>query len=98
MEKSRIKAENAGSALDNALASLPRAEDVYPEFTLTADFSHLSDNQKKLLLILVDISEIMDQLFWLQSSVSKKEFLSQVKDDNVRKLYVVRNLKIPDLL
>lgn len=44
----------------------PRPE-VYAEFTLTADLSDLSDDQIQMIKILIDASEIMDDLFWRQS-------------------------------
>ena len=44
----------------------PRPE-VYAEFTLTADLSDLSDNQRQMIALLIDASEIMDDLFWRQT-------------------------------
>jgi len=44
----------------------PRPE-VYADFTLTADLSDLSDDQIQMIKILIDASQIMDDLFWRQS-------------------------------
>jgi hypothetical protein len=44
----------------------PRPE-VYADFTLTADLSELSDEQREMISILIDASQIMDDLFWKQS-------------------------------
>jgi hypothetical protein len=58
---------------------------IYKEVTLTADLSHLSANQKKMLALLIDASKIMDDLFWQQAySQDKKSFLASIKDENVR--------------
>ncbi|PKG86407.1 Zn-dependent hydrolase [Colwellia sp. 75C3] len=58
---------------------------IYKEVTLTADLSHLSVNQKKMLALLIDASKIMDDLFWQQAySQDKKSFLASIKDENVR--------------
>ena len=60
--------------------------DIYKEVTLTADLSHLSDNQKKMLALLIDASKIMDDLFWKQAfSENKKTFLASIKDEKVRR-------------
>ena len=40
---------------------------IYAEVTLTADLSHLTDNQREMIRILIDASQIMDDLFWKQS-------------------------------
>lgn len=42
--------------------------DIYTPVTLQADLSHLSDNQKKMVAILIDASKIMDELFWQQAT------------------------------
>lgn len=59
---------------------------IYKEVTLSADLNHLSDNQKKMLALLIDASKIMDDLFWQQAfSSDKKTFLASIKDKNVRR-------------
>ncbi len=44
----------------------PRPE-IYAEFTLTADLSHFSDEQREMIGILIEASQIMDDLFWKQA-------------------------------
>ena len=44
----------------------PRPE-IYAEFTLSADLSYLTDNQRKMIGLLIEASEIMDDLFWRQA-------------------------------
>ncbi|MBT8107695.1 MAG: Zn-dependent hydrolase [Gammaproteobacteria bacterium] len=41
--------------------------EIYADFTLTADLSRLSDEQKQMIALLIDASRIMDDLFWRQS-------------------------------
>ena len=41
--------------------------EIYADFTLTADLSHLEDDQKSMIALLIEASEIMDDLFWRQS-------------------------------
>ena len=41
--------------------------DIYAEFTLTADLSNLTDNQREMIGVLITASEIMDDLFWRQA-------------------------------
>ncbi len=44
----------------------PRPE-IYANFALTADVSGLSDNQRQMIRLLIEASEIMDDLFWRQA-------------------------------
>lgn len=60
--------------------------DIYKPVTLTADLSHLSENQRKMLAILIDASKIMDDLFWNQAfGQDKQAFLASISDDKVRR-------------
>lgn len=59
--------------------------DIYHPVELTADLSHLSQKQQEMLGVLIDASEIMDDLFWLQAfGEDKTEFLDKIKDPKVR--------------
>ncbi|NMP30929.1 Zn-dependent hydrolase [Thalassotalea sp. M1531] len=59
--------------------------DIYKTVTLSADLSHLSDNQKQMLSLLIDASKIMDDLFWKQAfGQSKAEFLASIADPKVK--------------
>lgn len=44
----------------------PRPE-IYADFALTADLGHLSDNQREMIKVLIEASEIMDDLYWRQA-------------------------------
>ena len=60
--------------------------DIYTTVALTTDLSSLSDNQKQMLVKLIDASKIMDDLFWQQSfGESKSGFLAKISDDKVKK-------------
>jgi len=41
--------------------------DIYAEFTLTADLSNLTDDQREMIGVLIAAAEIMDDLFWRQA-------------------------------
>ena len=41
--------------------------DVYAEFSLDADLSALSDGQRQMLVLFIEASQIMDDLFWRQA-------------------------------
>jgi len=59
--------------------------DIYKTVTLNADLSHLSTNQKKMLGLLIEASDIIDDLFWQQSlGQNKEQFLANIKDEKVR--------------
>jgi len=49
-----------------AVTGEPRPE-IYAEFTLTADLSYYTDGQRKMIALLVEAAQIMDDLFWRQA-------------------------------
>ena len=60
--------------------------DVYTEFPLVADLSHLSDRQRQLLVLLIEASQIMDDLFWRQAyGDDYQEWLASIGVDDARR-------------
>ncbi len=58
---------------------------IYYPVNLIADLTHLSDNQKEMIGLLIDASEIMDDLFWQQAFGEDKEaFLAKLTDPRVK--------------
>ncbi|MDD5507517.1 MAG: Zn-dependent hydrolase [Bacteroidales bacterium] len=57
---------------------------IYAPVDLTADISHLSENEKQILPLLFDVAQIMDELYWQQTLGNKEAFLGKVQDPNTR--------------
>ncbi len=74
---------------DVTVTALDKAEvrpEIYAEFTLTADLDHLSNNQKQMIVLLIDAAQIMDDLFWRQSfGDNYRAWLDSIADDRVRR-------------
>lgn len=50
----------------------------YATVRLETDLSHLSENEKEMLKIFIEVSDIMDDLFWYEAYGDKEELLSKV--------------------
>ncbi|MDN3651778.1 Zn-dependent hydrolase [Thalassotalea ponticola] len=74
--------DNTHTATHHSAQLLPEAQsrlDIYKQVTLNADLSHLSNNQKQMLALLIDASKIMDELFWRQAyGDNKDQFLASI--------------------
>lgn len=68
--------------IDERLAS-------FASYKLTSDLSHLSDNEKKIIAILIDVADIMDELYWQQCIANKEAFLSKISDENTKKYAMI---------
>ncbi len=62
----------------------------YKQVTLTSDLSWLSSNEKRMIPILIEIANIMDNLFWQQNYGDKEKLLNLITDDFEKK-YVLIN-------
>ena len=66
-------------------AEAPSRFDIYAKVRLTADLSHLSDNQKQMIGLLIEASRIMDGLFWQQAFGDPEPFLAGIEDPAERR-------------
>ena len=66
-------------------AETPSRFDIYAEVGLTADLSHLSDNQRQMIGLLIDAGKITDDIFWQQVWGDKDELLDSIEDTKTRR-------------
>lgn len=63
---------------------------IYQPVDLTADVSHLSANQQEMVGLLIEASEIMDDLFWQQAYPGDKdELLDTITDPKLRQFVAI---------
>ncbi len=86
-EKSTTTADPTPQATGVSLvADAEQRLDIYQPVDLTADLSHLSADQQKMIGLLIDASKIMDELFWSQAYPGdKQELLAAIDDPKVKK-------------
>lgn len=53
----------------------------YKEVTLQTDLSWLSDNEKQVVAKLIEVSDIMDEIFWEQAFGGQDTLLNQLEND-----------------
>ena len=60
--------------------------DIYKTVKLSTDISHLSSDQKQMLSLLIEASDIIDGLYWQQAFGENKEsFLAKITNEQVKK-------------
>lgn len=62
----------------NQEVETPDSLKSYATVRLETDLSHLTDNEKEMLRIFIEVSDIMDELFWYEAYGDKNELLSKV--------------------
>lgn len=72
----------------NALKSsidMVEALNKYTEVSLTADLSSLSNNQKKMIPLLIEVANIMDELFWYEAYGDRNLIMSLPMSDSIKR-------------
>ena len=63
----------------------PARSEVYATFPLVADLSSLDESQRKMLVLLIEASQIMDDLFWRQAyGDNYQQWLANIGVDEAR--------------
>ncbi|MBX2844407.1 MAG: Zn-dependent hydrolase, partial [Flammeovirgaceae bacterium] len=59
--------------------------EIYASVALQTDLSKLSENEKKLIPILIEAAKVMDDLFWQQAYGEKTTLLNSISDARTKK-------------
>ncbi len=83
--------EQAAGAPDTGVAetAVDARYNIYEPFTLSADLSHLNEDQRQMLRLLIQASEIMDELFWLQAYGESGPLLDAIEDPAQRRFAAI---------
>ncbi len=65
-------------------SEIQKKVDEFVEVELTSDLSHLSANQKEMIGYFLEISELMDAIFWKQVYGDKEELFNSISDPAVK--------------
>jgi len=79
-----IDAEQAPSAKVSSSVEASRYE-IYAQVELKPSLAGLSDNQRKMVGLLIDAGKITDNIFWQQVWGNKTELLDSIKDPKARR-------------
>jgi hypothetical protein len=86
-ERPEPATESASAPAETAVTELlPARPDVYAPFTLVSDLDGLTDNQRQMLVLLIEASQIMDDLFWRQAyGDDYQQWLASIGVDDERR-------------
>jgi len=67
------------------VALAPARPEIYAEFTLDPPIAHLSENERRMIGLLIDAADIMDLLFWHQAYGPPEAFPGDIDNPTVRR-------------
>lgn len=69
---------------NSSVPDIKEKVEAYESFKLDADLGSLSANQKKMLPLLFEVADIMDNLFWQQAWGNKKALLRKIDNKHLK--------------
>ena len=71
--------------IENEKTEMQKNLSKYVTVKLTSDVSKLTENEQKMLPILIEAADIMNELFWYESYGDKDELLNSIEDEDTKK-------------
>jgi hypothetical protein len=84
-EKEEARMPKKQVTVEENMTVMQKNLNKYTPFKLTSDLSVLSDNERKMLPILIKAADKMNELFWYGAYGDKNELLSTISDEDTRK-------------
>jgi hypothetical protein len=72
-----------------AMSEMQKKVNEYAVVKLTTDLSKLSDKEKQMIPILLDVAQIMDDIFWEQTWGDKNALLDSIKDPYAKQFVAI---------
>ena len=79
------KKGDASNNDSNKVMTMKERLEQFATVKLTTDLSKLTPKEKEMLHVLIEISKIMDELYWMQTIGEKKSFLDTIKDPDLKR-------------
>lgn len=71
------------------VSEMQQKVDEFVTVRLTGDLSSLSENQKKMLPLLFEAAQIMDDIYWTQAYGDKEALLADIEDEATKKFVMI---------
>ncbi|MEJ8801398.1 dipeptidyl-peptidase 3 family protein [Pontibacter sp. H249] len=65
--------------------SIKQKLDMYTTVRLTSDLSHLSENERKMIPLLIEAGNIMNELFWYEAYGKRDSLMTALNDEQVKR-------------
>jgi hypothetical protein len=76
--------------VESELTAMQKNLAKYVDVKLTADLSNLTENERKMLPVLIQAADKMNELFWYEAYGDKDQLLNSISDADTKK-YVIIN-------
>lgn len=85
----RIDGQTAGRKADSLLDYVADRLPIYEKVKLTTNLETLTDNERKMIPLLIEAAKVMDELFWKQAYPQRDSLLKEIKDEKTREFLFI---------
>jgi hypothetical protein len=85
----RISGFGKEVVLEEFSSLMERKVNEYAEVELKADLSHLSDNQKRMIGLLFQVADLMEEIYWMQVFPDRDAALASMLDENMVRFFKI---------
>ncbi|MDQ8005114.1 MAG: Zn-dependent hydrolase [Pedobacter sp.] len=82
--KNTTEDKSAKKEADSLIEYVAQRLPIYEKVRLTTDLNLLTPNERKILPLLIEAAQIMDELFWKQAYPQRDSLLATIKDEKTR--------------
>lgn len=75
--------------INELVESVKSKVNQYETVRLTADLTNLTNNEKKMIPILIEAAKIMDDIFWKEAFGDKDSLLSSLDDEHLKRFSLI---------
>jgi hypothetical protein len=79
------KKTDAGDSTKKDTSAMQKKLDQFATVELTTDLTKLTEKEKKMIPVLIEIAKLMDDIFWMQTYGNKDSLLNGIKDEKTKK-------------
>ncbi|MFC2120287.1 Zn-dependent hydrolase [Bacteroidota bacterium] len=67
-----------------AISEIKEKVDAFVKVKLTSDITQLSDNEKQMIGIFIEVAKIMEDIYWTEAYGNKNDLMNSIDDQSVR--------------
>ena len=75
--------------VESELTAMQKNLAKYVDVKLTSDLSVLTENERKMLPVLIEAADKMNDLFWYEAYGNKDELLNSITDEDTKKFVII---------
>ena len=75
--------------VESELTAMQKNLAKYVDVKLTSDLSGLTENERKMLPVLIEAADKMNDLFWYEAYGNKDELLNSITDEDTKKFVII---------